>query len=503
MKKTIFIKNAIILSATGLLLRFIGVIFKVWLASIIGSEGIGLYQIVFSVYVFASTFATSGISTAVTRLCADEISRKNKYGVKSVLKKSVFVTLSVAIISVCIIFFGATVISKNIIGDIRATLSLKVLSFSLPFMGLCSCFRGYFIARRKATSPAVSQIIEQIVRIIIVFFAVKTTVDKGLDICCAGVFLGDTISEAVSCFILYIVYKFDMLKHQTQNTKIKITYNIYKKIGEIAIPITGGRYLNSALRTAENILVPKFLGFYKKAKTTALSQFGMIKGMALPLIFFPSTMLNAMSTLLIPELSEANSKGQKFVVSGIVSRCMSITALISYLFSAVFFIAGKEIGILVYKSETVGNLIKLLSPLVPLMYLDSICDGMLKGLDQQKFTFFTSVSDSSIRIIAVIFLLPKFGLMGFIGIMYFSNAFTGFLNIGRLISVANATFSLNKAVLIPLMSAFLSVLIADLLVKRLFYPPILVYIMLVVLLSMGLYLLILSKTTDYRIRDFL
>ena len=174
MKKTIFIKNAIILSATGLLLRFIGVIFKVWLASIIGSEGIGLYQIVFSVYVFASTFATSGISTAVTRLCADEISRKNKYGVKSVLKKSVFVTLSVAIISVCIIFFGATVISKNIIGDIRATLSLKVLSFSLPFMGLCSCFRGYFIARRKATSPAVSQIIEQIVRIIIVFFAVNT-----------------------------------------------------------------------------------------------------------------------------------------------------------------------------------------------------------------------------------------------------------------------------------------------------------------------------------------
>ena len=78
MKKTIFIKNAIILTVTGLLLRFIGVIFKVWLASIIGSEGIGLYQVVFSVYVFASTFATGGISTAVTRLCADEISRNNK-----------------------------------------------------------------------------------------------------------------------------------------------------------------------------------------------------------------------------------------------------------------------------------------------------------------------------------------------------------------------------------------------------------------------------------------
>ena len=503
MKKTIFIKNAIILTVTGLLLRFIGVIFKVWLASIIGSEGIGLYQIVFSVYVFTSTFATGGISTAVTRLCADEISRNNKGGIISIIKKSVIVTMVIALLSACILFLGANIISKNILEDIRASLSLKVLSFSLPFMGLCSCFRGYFIAKRKATTPAVSQIIEQTVRISIVFFAVKSTLNHGLDICCAAVFLGDTISEAVSCIILYIVYKFDISKNNIQNTNNIIKYNIYKKIGEIAIPITGGRYLNSALRTAENILVPKFLSFYKKTKINALSQFGMIKGMALPLVFFPSTMLNAMSTLLIPELSEAKTKGQRFVVSGIVSRLLSATALVSYIFAAIFFIAGEEIGLLVYKSETVGYLIKALSPLIPLMYLDSICDGMLKGLDQQKFTFYTSVSDSIIRIIAVIFVLPEFGLLGFIGIMYFSNAFTGFLNIWRLLSVANATLHINKSVFLPLMSAFTAALLADFVVKKLFYPPILVYIMLVVALSFVFYAFLLSKTTDYRIRDFL
>ena len=503
MKKTIFIKNAAILTGTGLFLRFAGVIFKVWLASAIGSEGIGLYQVIFSVYVFAGTFATTGISTAVTRLCADEMSRNNISGVKSIVRKSVLVTLAIAFFSIGILFFGANIISKSIIGDIRATLSLKILSFSLPFMGLCSCFRGYFIAKRRAATPALSQIIEQIVRLTVVFFAVKSTVGKGLYTCCAGIFLGDTVAEAASCVLLYIVYLFSISKEKTQYKIYNIKYNIYKKIGEIAIPITGGRYLNSALRTVENILVPKFLRLYKNARSNALSQFGMIKGMALPLIFFPSAMLNAMSALLIPELSEAGSKGQKFVIRGIVCRFMTATALVSYIFSAVFFIAGEEIGLLIYKSETVGHLIKALSPLIPLMYLDSICDGMLKGLDQQKFTFYTSIGDSVIRIVAVIFVLPKSGLAGFIGIMYFSNAFTGFLNIGRLISVANATVRFNKSVFIPLMSAFISALLADLIARRLFNPPILVYIILVFALSVVFYILILSKTTDYRIRDFL
>ncbi|MCQ2455612.1 MAG: oligosaccharide flippase family protein [Clostridia bacterium] len=503
MKKTIFIKNAAILTVSGLVLRFFGVIFKVWLASNIGSEGIGLYQVIFSVFVFASTFATSGISTAITRLCAEELSSSKGGNVRKIVKKGVVCTLVIAFVSVIVLLFGADFIAKNIVFDKRAVLSIKVMAISLPFMGLCSCFRGYFIAQRKATPPSLSQIFEQIIRIAVVFIAVNATKSKGLYFCCAAIFLGDAVAEILSCVFLYIVYIFSVCKNKTLYIENEATDDIYKKIKEIAFPITLGRYLNSALRTCENVLVPKFLNFYKSAKQSALSQFGMIKGMALPLLFFPSALLNILSTLLIPELSEAKAKGQKYVVGGIVGRFISVTAVASYIFSAIFLVLGEKIGFLIYKSAEVGFLIKILSPIVPLMYIDSICDGMLKGLGQQKFTFFTSVSDSAVRILLVILVLPKFGLMGFIAIMYFSNLYTGILNLKKVIFTSEARFDLYKTVVLPLISAFCITLLVDSAVKALFYPPISVYIILVSSVSVALYLIFITKFADINVSELI
>ena len=131
MKKTIFIKNAAILTVSSLILRFIGIVFKVWLAGKIGSEGIGLYQLTFSVYVLASTFATSGICTAVTRMVADEIAIGNEGGVKRILKRSITLSMIVAAATVLILFFGADFIAGTLLGDERATAAIKILSFSL------------------------------------------------------------------------------------------------------------------------------------------------------------------------------------------------------------------------------------------------------------------------------------------------------------------------------------------------------------------------------------
>ena len=149
MKKTVFIKNAAILTASSLVLRFAGIIFKVWLAAKIGAEGIGLYQLVFSVYMFAATFATSGICTAVTRLVSEELVVGSKAGVKRIIIRCVELSCFIAIISIAVLFFGAEFISANLLHETRAALSLKILAFSLPFMGICSCLKAYFIARRK------------------------------------------------------------------------------------------------------------------------------------------------------------------------------------------------------------------------------------------------------------------------------------------------------------------------------------------------------------------
>ena len=149
MRKTLFIKNALILTVSSLVLRFAGIIFKVWLAARIGSEGIGLYQLIFSVYMLASTFASSGICTAVTRLAAEELALGTKKGTLKILRRCIQLTLIMAAASAAVLFFGADIIALKFLGDARAVIPIKILPLSLPFMGMTSCLRGYFIARRR------------------------------------------------------------------------------------------------------------------------------------------------------------------------------------------------------------------------------------------------------------------------------------------------------------------------------------------------------------------
>ncbi len=490
MKKTLFIKNALILTVSSLILRFAGIIFKVWLAQRIGSEGIGLYQLVFSVYALASTFAISGTSTAVTRLVSEELALQNTKGALKILRRAIEISLIIAFFSLSVLFVGSDFISSTLLGDPRTASALKILPLGLPFVGVTSCLRGYFIARRRVTPNAVSQIFEQAVRIILIFVLVERFSKKGLSACCFAVILGDIAAEALACMFLFIPFAFDRKKLRA-NTDSFRKAPILKRILHISVPITLGRYLNTGLRTAENILVPKSLAKHPLSADSALSQFGMIKGMALPILFFPAALLNAISTLLIPEISEAVALKRSLVVKNACERILKITTLVGMLFGAIFWGVGKEIGYIIYKDFDVGVLLVALSPIVPLMYLDSICDGILKGLDQQAFTFKTSISDSAIRIVLIIFMLPRFSLWGFIIIMYFSNLLTCSLNVGRLIKISNAKINLLKTVLLPLAASLLSTSAMRLILLRLEFLNCFWYVVIFCLLSVALYFLIL------------
>ncbi len=485
-----FIKNAAILTVSSLILRFAGIILKVWLGNEIGAEGIGLYQLIFSVYVLASTFTASGISTAVTRLAADELALGSKQGVLAIIRRCIEITLLLAAVTVALLLFGADFIARSLLEDTRAALPIKILSFSLPFMGISSCFRGYFIARRKAGPASSAQLFEQVVRILIIILLVKRYSAAGLEQTCAAVLFGDSMAEIASCGYMYLRFLADKKKLSGLSGRKRPPYGIVKAVNHIALPITAGRYLNSGLRTAENILVPKALALCAVSGDNALALFGMIKGMALPILFFPSTLLGALSTLLIPEMSEAATRGRRGVVRSAAHQIIKVTSLVGFIMAALFLVAGRRLGALIYGSADVGFLLCALSPIVPLMYLDSVCDGILKGLDQQAFTFRNSVADSAIRIVLVWLLLPRFGIYGFIGIMYFSNLLTCTLNVGRLIKCADVQLDFIKTLLLPLLGALVISQGANALLQILNLPH-LVYIILLCVVCIPLYLIYL------------
>ncbi len=453
MKKATFIKNAFIMTATALLLRTIGMFFRVYMSNKIGAEGMGLYQLIFSIYVLGSTFATSGICTAVTRLVTDELVTGTKKSVNAVLRKAIVLSVLIGVASALLIFFGADPISRYWLKDLRAVPALKVLCFSLPSMGVSSCLRGYFIARRKAASPSRAQIFEQIVRIGVVVFLIDRFAVLGLTFACVAVMLGDTLAEIASCLYLAAGYFHDRRKVKIPpSPPVKQRHGVLYRLLAIAAPITAGRYLNTILRTIENILVPSTLTKYSGSKEKALSSFGALKGMAMPLLFFPSSFLNSLSTLLIPEISEASALHQQKKVNRAVGLTLQITLLSSILLSGLFTMFARELGLVIYNSEEVGFLLLVLAPLMPIMYVESVVDGMLKGLNRRVSSLKYMLLDSSSRIVLILFLVPSRGMEGFLFIMVLSNLLTCFLNTHRLLSVTGMKLKWSTWILKPVLA---------------------------------------------------
>lgn len=461
MKKVLFIKNATILTATALMLRVIGMAFRVWMASSIGAEGLGLYQVIFSVYVLASTFATSGISTAVTRIITARLAVGDGDGARRTLYVSSAIAILVAALTSAVIIIFATPISKYLIGDVRASLSLKILCLGLPFMGVCSCLRGYFLARRSTLPPSICQIAEQLIRMGVIVFLVNKYMHKGLAFASAAVLMGDALGEAASCILIWIFYKLDYKKLRKTKGPTIGKKSTLAELLRISVPISGGRYLHTALRTAESLIAPTCLLKYSGSKTSALEQFGMIKGMALPILLFPASLLSAVSTLLIPEITEAAAEKNTLSVKCAVQKAFSITSSASFLISGIFFTVAAPLGEIVYSSGAVGQLIKALAPLIPFMYIDLIADGVLKGLDEQKFLFKINVSDSLIRVVLVFFLVPRFGMLGFMAVMVFSNTFTSVFSVVKIVKATKFFWSTKKYFFTPLISVLFACLISD------------------------------------------
>ncbi len=459
MKKAFF-TNTVVLTVTTQLLRIIGLYYIAFLSDKIGTEGIGLYQLIFSVYFLATTLATSGISVAVSRLSAESLSRSGYKSISNVVNRAAVLSFLLGTFAAAVLFLSAGFIGTDILSDSRSVISLKTLSLGLPFMAITSCLKGYFIGMRKALYPASEMLFEQAVQLIILLSIINSFLPKGLESACLAIAISAAATEAISfgyTFILYMIHK--------NRSKVAIVSegNINRQILRISAPVAASSYLRSGLRTAENVLIPKGLRGYGASKSEALSEFGLI-GMAMPVLLFPSSFLTAISAVLLPEISAAKSINDMEKIKNIFSRVFKFTTVLSLLFSGIFICFARDFGILIYQSNNAGLLIMLMAPLVPLIYLDFIVDSMLNGLNQQMKTLKINTLDYTIRISLVLLLIPKFGFFAYIVIYYLSTILNAFLSIRRLLIAGSVKIDFPAWVIKPA----LSVLAAGLITKLFF-----------------------------------
>lgn len=488
MKKNNFILNAVFLTLTSLINMGIGMAFRIYMSNKIGAECIGLYQLITSIYLFATTFSTSGISLTVTRLVTDYTANNQFSKAKKIVNKCLIFGIIISVITSVLLFSFSYQISFFILNDIRAVISLKILSLSLPFVAISSCFRGYFYAVRRVIKTASEQLLEQLIEIIVFIILIQSFSPLTIEFSCAAIVIGTTVAEFISCIYSYLLFLYDIKGLGPMSTKVS---DSFFSILSLFLPLTASASLRSGLSTIENILIPDGLKKYGSSNQKALSVYGTIVGMVLPIIYFPTLILVSFSMLLIPEMSEANAVHHKRNITYMATRVLKLTLIFSIAVMSLLMFFSFDIGNLIYSNKECGTYLKILSPLVPLMYLDKIVDGMLKGLNEQLHYLSYNIIDSITRVILIFMLIPKIGISGLIIMTFVSTILNSTLSIARLLKVANVKIKPWDWILSPLICSSLAIVTLKIVLELINFNSLLVQTLVEMLLFTFIYSLML------------
>ena len=424
-------QDTALLTASSLFMRCIALAYQVWLAGRIGSAGIGLWQLVLSVSALSATLAISGIRFTTTRLVAEEIGTGNQGG----LGKAVAHCLCYAAVFGCaafaLLFFGAERIGFLWVGDARTVLSLRIIALTLPMISLSSVLNGYFIASGKAWKSAAVQVVEQILGICFVMLLLLRTDAGDLEQCCAAISRGSLAADAVSLALVSILYGIDRRRQTGGSASPHLT----RRMLRIAVPLAFSAYARTSLTTLEHLLVPRALRSAGLSADRALSGYGTITGMVFPVIGFPSCLLSAVAELTVPELTAAQVQKNTARIRHMVFTLLRWTLLYGLAVGAFLFFTADALGFVIYRTSSVGRFIRIFAFLVPIMYLDIVTDGCLKGLGQMMQSMSFNIAEALFGVLLVVLLLPRYALGGYIFVIYFCELFNFVLSITRLLRV--------------------------------------------------------------------
>ncbi len=436
-RRRIFLRNAAVLTGGTLLLRLSSILFRSYICLRIGDAGMGLYQLIFSLFSLAVTACTSGLGLAVTSLSAEG------GGAGGALKKCLGLALAASLAAGAALWAGSGLLAEQVLGSGEAAQPLRLLAAGLPFMACCACLKGWFLAERNTAVPALSDLLEQAV-----------TISMGVALFSAlppleALMLGSTLGEAAAFSFTGLCF----LKKARRRTAGKRAP--LRRILHIAAPVVGSSFVRSGLSSVENLLVPQ--GFRKAGANLedSMAQYGRMQGMVMPVVLFPASFISSLCSLLVPELAEAAAGGRPKSIQRTAERALRFTLSFSFFVTSLLIVFADPLCTLFFQSPEAGDLLRIMAPIVPIMYVDSVVDGMLKGLDQQMYSFRYNFMDSLLRVAAIAVCLPLWGMAGYLCILFFSEIFNASLSIHRLLKVTELEVDVTSWVLAPAVAAAL------------------------------------------------
>lgn len=375
----VFILNTIILLLSSVILQIINMFFSIYISNTIGEEAVGVFTLVMSVYMFGITLASAGINISATRVVSEELASNNELGAKKAAQRCVLFSLLFGLSASVIFFVSADFITIHCLHNKISKNVIYLICIALPFISMSSAVNGYFTAVRRVYKNALAKFFEEFVKILFTAILLKSLMPDDINYACYALILADVISEVTSFAQLYFLYVRDK-KGSLSESRYRDLDSYNKRILRITIPVALTSYLRSGLSTIKQLIIPSSLQKSGMNSSNSLIAYGIVNGMAMPVIMFPVILVTSFSGLLIPEFSRFNAQGKNKKIRSLSILILSCTLIFSVLVAIAIFMLSDEISTIIYHKSEIAKYIRILSPLIVIMYLDIVIDRNFKRI---------------------------------------------------------------------------------------------------------------------------
>lgn len=429
MKKYQKLKNpllfgTLLLTASGVLCRVIGFLYRIFLSRTIGARELGIYQLVFPISVLLLSLCSSGIQTAISNFLAGRNAKKDNSlpSGRYIFGVGFLFAGTLSVLFTLLLWNNAEFFAELLLDDIAYSDHLRIVALYTVPASVHACIDGFYYGKKQAVVPSLSQFLEQLGRVVGVYIIHLVVSENGGTLSAAhalwGLVIGELFGLLTGLISFYFLPGVGRTASHPRSLREKAV-SLQKAAGEAlrfaprmlaySVPLMFNHTLLHLCSCTENMMIPGQLQRYGYSPSQALEIFGILSGMVISVIFFPCVLTNSMSVLLLPAISEAKAVGDADKIHSYVRRSVVYGLLIGFFFTLAFLCTGHFIGDILFHNATAGSMICRLSWICPFLFVHSLFSGILQGLGKVGQVLFINILSFGIRVGALFLLVPAYG----------------------------------------------------------------------------------------------
>jgi len=420
-----FLKGTFILAVAGMVVKVIGSLNWIFVSRVLGGEGIGLYLMAFPIYLLALSISTAGVPVAISIITAERVALKDIWGAKRVFRISMSLMAVTGVFFSFLTYFGADALMKyHFIRDTRAYYSVVALAPAIFFVTLLASSRGYLQGWQRMTPTAVSQIVEQIFRVITMILFANLLLPRGLEFAAAGASLGACAGAVAGLVVLvYFHWKLErdirreygFIQQEKEMEKGRGSAGkIIRRIFALALPVSASSIMLPVVSNLDLMIVPARLEVAGYTVAQATELFGYLTGMAVPLVNLATILTASLAVSIVPAISEAKTLGDRARSYYQTAAAMRLANLISFPAFIIVFMLDVPIATLIYNAPLAGPTIHILSTSIVLLGIHQVTTGVLQGLGHTSIPMLNMILAAAFKVILnwVLTAQPSLGILG-------------------------------------------------------------------------------------------